>query len=533
MAQIRNDIKKTKRVFSGDTEVSHYDTSEEKGERSQSDSTTSPTTKVRGQKENLPEKDDTQRAVLSKLSASRRGKVKNSPRKRSRPLSVSDAMSRDKLADDMANLSMSSDRLLEQFPQPPVNVMVTIVSPAPSPVHSVPNSNPALLVPSNGEVPSYPSSSVRSGRNEDLTRFVSSSTTSGTTLTAGSAASFVKHPGPKQLRYIGPNDVPALPDRVGKMVFDKVSMKWVKDLGTNETPEKQAQDRLAAADAENDSEDPFRDIESLREEDSPGQQVTVDERDETHYSDSDEVPRDLEQSRIEELDTESEMEDMEEAELNSFSFDGPTSDSANIMDGQNDLDDTDTEDEHDEDLTATTGPSASQDYAVSEESDVPNDDANEMRYEVETVHQNVSFLSVNDHNQISTPQPPLRAVPPTPIIRSAMKSNSITPVSAMKDPSGSKNRTPANHVGHRRSVSFSDGKREGPIVGVGRNLPTPDIVVDDASPLSHGADRSSAVLVPSVRSKRIADMLEGLEDEGKCIVPKPRKIFGFAYRSFS
>src|SRR6202042_3803068 len=45
--------------------------------------------------------------------------------------------------------------------------------------------------------PIYPSNSVRLGANDDLNRFVSSSTaTSGTTLTAGSAGSFVKHAGP-------------------------------------------------------------------------------------------------------------------------------------------------------------------------------------------------------------------------------------------------------------------------------------------------------------------------------------------------
>ena len=519
MAQIRKDMKSTKRLFSGDTDVS---CDGPQGENDEHCETTPPGIGFEAQKENrFPDDDDTQKTALSRSSVSRRSKIKNSPRRRSRQYSASEHIQHD-LANDLANLSMSSDRLLEQFPQPPINVISSATSTIPATVNGNPNSSPHLLVPPNGEAPLYPSSSIRSGRNEDLTRFVSSSTTSGTTLTAGSAASFVKHPGPKQLRYIGPNDVPTLPDRVGKMVFDKVSMKWVKDTGAPEVSEDQAKDRQVAADGENDSEDPFRDIESLREEDSSGQRGLPGREDVAHYSDAeDDVPKDLEQSRIEEIDTETETEDTEEAELHSFSFDGPATDSANLIDRQHELDDTDTEDDQDEDLTATTRPTASHEYAVSEDSDVPYDDRSELRYEVETVRQHVP-PSADGHIQFGTPQPGLRVAPPTPIIRSAMKSSSVTPMSAMKDPESSRHRTPANRIGHRRSVSFSDGKRDGPIIGIGRNVPTPDIVVDDASPLSHGADRSSAVLVPSARSKRIADMLDNLEDEGNCIAPTAR-----------
>jgi hypothetical protein len=56
-------------------------------------------------------------------------------------------------------------------------------------------------------------------------------------------------------------------------------------------------------------------------------------------------------------------------------------------------------------------------------------------------------------------------------------------------------------------VSFSDGKREGPIRGVGRNAGVNVGGVDE--------DEKGAVFVPSVRSKRIADMMEDLESAGK------------------
>ena len=63
-------------------------------------------------------------------------------------------------------------------------------------------------------------------------------------------------------------------------------------------------------------------------------------------------------------------------------------------------------------------------------------------------------------------------------------------------------------------VSFSDGKRDGPIAGLGRNLPTPDGSVDiDPGSLSDSSSSGpSNALIPSARSKRIADMLEDLED---------------------
>ncbi|KAJ2966807.1 hypothetical protein NUW54_g13698 [Trametes sanguinea] len=110
---------------------------------------------------------------------------------------------------------------------------------------------------------------------------------------------------------------------------------------------------------------------------------------------------------------------------------------------------------------------------------------------------------------------------------SALKSASITPVSALKDPSRNRLYTPANGSGHRRSVSFSDGKHDGPIRGIGRNLPTPEGSRpgddDEDSPLAleSRAEGGSAVLVPSARSRRIANMLDNLGDDGE-----PRAVSG-------
>jgi hypothetical protein len=113
---------------------------------------------------------------------------------------------------------------------------------------------------------------------------------------------------------------------------------------------------------------------------------------------------------------------------------------------------------------------------------------------------------------ISSPHPPTQPSPQTPVVRGVLKSTSNTPVSALKNGTGPRNhRTPANRISHHRSVSFSDGKREGPIRGIGKNTGAATGVMGDEV-----QDDKGAVFVPSVRSKRIADMMEDLESRGEC-----------------
>ena len=113
-----------------------------------------------------------------------------------------------------------------------------------------------------------PSSNPRLGYNaDDLNRFVSSSTyptntNTGTTI----STSFVKHkgrppPAPSTMRMIRPDEVAdMMPDRVGKMRYDAVSMRWVRDgLGTvDENGESKRESE--------ESEDVFAGMESWREE---------------------------------------------------------------------------------------------------------------------------------------------------------------------------------------------------------------------------------------------------------------------------
>jgi hypothetical protein len=102
---------------------------------------------------------------------------------------------------------------------------------------------------------------------DDLNRYVSSSThhtyaNTGTTI----STSFVKHagrapPAPSTMRMIRPDDVMGVvPDRVGKMRYDRVSMTWVKDgLGTvDENGESRRESE--------ESEDVFAGLDSWRDD---------------------------------------------------------------------------------------------------------------------------------------------------------------------------------------------------------------------------------------------------------------------------
>ncbi|KAI0718262.1 hypothetical protein C8T65DRAFT_639519 [Cerioporus squamosus] len=560
MEQIRNDMKGSKRLFSGDTEASQFRNDDITEASIVSADNTVPSLRSRNGDTNTlaglrrpsnanPQGRRTSGAVGNRISSVSRGKQRStaSPRKASAARPTHSARPSEDLTrevtGDFTRMSLESSHMLAQFPAPPAATTappVLLVSAStstapPSPVKP----NPGLLAPSTASsaVPAYPSSSLRTGRNEDMTRFVSSSTASGTTLTVGSAESFVKHAGPKQsaqlnIMQIKPSDVGELPERVGKMVFDRVMMRWVKATAIATAGMTEADTDAGAglgasvasragAEAEPDidrgeeSEDPFRDIESLREDDS--EQHTEGESDGQGEGEED----DLEKSRIEEVL--SDVEDAEEAELTSFSTDGPSQDIIHDEDGEpvdtsfTDTDASASDDEREEE-TGSTVPTATLDLPLERPADPAF--ADESMVEPAYADTPPRFLTAARGHAgpsavAATPLPASRSASGmTPVPRSALKSASITPVSALK---GNKMQTPANRRGHRRSVSFSDGKHDGPILGIGRNVPTPDgsALGEDGSPLASGSragDRSSAVLVPSARSKRIANMLDDLEN---------------------
>ena len=313
--------------------------------------------------------------------------------------------------------------------------------------------------------------------SEDLNRFVSSSTVSGTTLTAGSSGSFVKHPGPAQITRIGPEDVPALPERVGRMVFDKVMMRWVKET-VMESPRIPEGGGGGNAEIDAESEDPFRDIESLREDSLVGDGIEGRASPLMDNSDVDEVV------------------DEEEMELTSFSFDGPSHThmpAASLS--VDDTTDSDNDDDDDDDVTEITALSASLSLVGAPETTFDPDSSDE-----EPHHEHA--LAVVE----STPGPSREVSEPTPI-RSVLKNTVASPAVTFADPVINGHCTPASKSGHRRSVSFSDGKREGPIRGLGRSTHLDS--VDNA--LTGQVLDGDTPFEPSVWSKRIGDMLDGLE----------------------
>jgi hypothetical protein len=258
------------------------------------------------------------------------------------------------------------------------------------------------------------------------------------------------------------------------MVFDKVMMRWVKAT-VMEPPSigEGGGGRSAEIDAE--SEDPFRDIESLREDSLVGDGIGERASPLTDNSDVDEVL------------------DEEEMELTSFSFDGPSH--THMPAASLSEDDTTDSDNDDDDITDISALSASLSLAGPPEVTFDPDSSDE-----ETHHEHALAVvksTSGRSREVSVPTP----------IRSALKGTVASPAVIFVDPVISIHRTPASKTGHRRSVSFSDGKREGPIRGLGRSQHAD----------SSDDELTGQVLVgdlpfePSTRSKRIGKMLDGLE----------------------
>ena len=393
---------------------------------------------------------------------------------------------------DSSSNSLNTSRIYARFPAPPI-----LVAPPPSPPPGPPDptsrpsmaalqvsaqTNAAFLSPA-ARTATFVTSSILGRPNEDLNRFVSSSTVSGTTLTAGSSGSFVKHPGPAQITRIAPEDIPSLPERVGKMVFDKAMMRWVKATVTSppKAPESSSSGLAAGSEIDAESEDPFRDIESLRDDSLLG-----DGAGEPAFASTD-------NSYIDEVG------DDEEMELTSFSFDGPSHSHMQAPSVVSEDDTTDSDDDDDE-VTEISALSAS--------SSLPRPP--------EIVYDPISSKDEPHHRYSATavvgmPGSSRAMLMPTPI-RSVLKTTAASPAVSLVDPLASNYRTPSNKPGHRRSVSFSDGKREGPIRGLGRGTYQDTSSDIDLTSKFLGGESS---FVPSARSKRIGEMLEGLQSTSK------------------
>ncbi|KAF9454831.1 hypothetical protein P691DRAFT_201922 [Macrolepiota fuliginosa MF-IS2] len=474
MAQIKQDMKGQKRIFSGETDVSQ-------------------TNVVRDDKRNMspsvqPSPDNTIQSISSasldreiqrlsvpgvrKLSSSLRSSHRRTSSQTSTGGRNISRISRQDLTDELSRVSLSERR------NPSANVNEEVPPPL------------STLVP-----PSYPSASIRAGANEELNRFVSSSTAGGTTVTSGSAPSFVKHAGPAHIRTIAPQDVPSLPDRFGDMVFDKVNSRWVKNtLGA------------VASVPDEPSEDPFVDIESLRDdsrggrdgEDSDGSQEDGTARQDLYAA--------SEMSRIEER---SELDD-EEVDLMSFSTDA-SSHVVSVMTGvdPNAIED-DAQTTDSEDNVELVGPEIRPLEFDSEEEDFHSVDVPKVVIAQEPNLSSPHLAPPLAPPALTTPYRSSSVTQTTPVVRSVLKSHSATPTSVLKDPNRFKYQTPLQQRSHRRSVSFSDGKLDGPIQGLF------DSSNSTTTPFSlEGSDvgvNVASEMVPSARSKRIEEMMNMLED---------------------
>lgn len=431
------------------------------------------------------------------------------------------------LAHDLGDMSLDSTSLMEQFPPLPIALIVSSSSSSshvsiqrPTSPGGSGGSKPNYLSPHGGGFPlAHPSTSARANMNpDDLNRFVSSSTASGATITSGTTtASIVKHEG-RPIKLITPESQ-MIPQRIGEMMFDPYLKKWVKAgvFGKNS----EVGGVSARTNGSNDSEDPFHDIESLQD-DGPAVVMECDVVEPVPSSNP--HPVDPEVAQRQDVSTDTESDDAEEAELTSFSFDSHSL-QAPVQSLPTHALETEPEgiahiQRNSDDAGQTAKPSVE-----SERLDASMEIVSQS-HQVASTHQSAPTLSDAPPLRLVSPTgKPSGSVPPsshtsstlTPAIpTSCQKSASVTPVSALKDPKRGRLHTPANKLTKKRSVSFSDGKREGPIIGVGRNAPTPDETTsgDDTGSISDivSGGPSGTSLEPSARSKRIAGMLEDLED---------------------
>ncbi|KAK8865912.1 hypothetical protein IAR55_001060 [Kwoniella newhampshirensis] len=308
---------------------------------------------------------------------------------------------------------------------------------------------------------------------DDLNRYMSSSTHATSTTIS---TSFVKHRGPRAaagpgvgMRMIRPDDVQGVvPDRIGKMRFDRNGMRWVRE---ELAPLEEAGESRAGGSEE--SVDVFAGMESLPE-DAEQQQ----------HSARDQVPR-SENSFSSSSDSDNEDEMLQNHQVDQTQF---------IEESGSDID----IDEATEVIRPTPGATAED-----KSPDRP------------TIHHALSAPAV------MTPTPSAHAPRP---IRSALR-NALTPAGAFKKRAGwSDDLTPAGSgrgvtpgSSGKRSVSFSDGKKAGRIVELDIELRATQWTADDlfkgnAEASSGGVGEGSRNFMPSARTKRIQGLLEDMEE---------------------
>ncbi|WVW82275.1 hypothetical protein I302_104281 [Kwoniella bestiolae CBS 10118] len=324
---------------------------------------------------------------------------------------------------------------------------------------------------------------------DDLNRYMSSSTHATSTVVS---TSFVKHRGPKAvssgpahgMRMIRPDDVQGVvPDRIGKMRFDRAGMRWVREeLGP---VDEAGESRLGGSE---ESVDVFAGMESLPDD-------TQRNNTNTHS--------------------------VHQAEISVFSVSSASiSDNGDVI--IHEAERTRIIDEEESDIISES----EAEEEVEEPTEVPSvrpSAPSPASIDPESPHRPM-IHHASTAPAIMTPTPSAYAPKP---IRSALR-NALTPAGVFKKrtgwsdevtPAGTRGATPGSSG--KRSVSFSDGKKTGKIVGLEVEIKTTaaarwsttdenDLFNEDSS--SHNTGENSKSFLPSARTKRIQNLLEDMEE---------------------
>lgn len=343
--------------------------------------------------------------------------------------------------------------------------------------------------------------------HDDMSRFVSSSTASG--ISGTTAGSFVKHPGPPlaaHMRTIRPEEVQGvLPAKVGGMAYSAEKQMWIKEVEEG---------------GESVSDDPFGDIESL-------DATTRSERSRREDVVEDVVERSFVVKTVPELRGHRDEDVVQHEDDIDSDEDGqvppPPVINPHIC---YDSDFSTTDEEGPSVLQADDRSQPRLDVLDEQQADpqMPKSTARSL----EELSEGIAHISLQ--MDLSPPRPArprvVRAPPATPsssrpqiFPRSALKP---TPQRGASDPVTScvsvAQQTPRmghQDASHRRSVSFSDGRKTGKI----RGLTSPGQETEEMTEQSHigpalqDEEQPTSSYVPSARTKRITNLLEGLDDE--------------------
>ncbi|KAJ9099240.1 hypothetical protein QFC21_004120 [Naganishia friedmannii] len=406
----------------------------------------------------------------------------------------------------------------------PTNLRTIVESPSASVMYTRPEQDANL----DAGRPNQQMARLPPAQQEDMNRYISSTSTANTATTAVST-SFVKHRGPpapalhgraQGVRTIGLNDIPQIPRQVGNMVFDPVR-GWIKATRNARNVDQEASasriDESKSSSAE--SMDIFAGMDSLRDEESTPQP---------------EVPHRLEhtQRRGQNLSpvlevSMSQMMMQEETATHNVEAIESRSDQEQQLASMALV----------QDAPAVTS-SPINDFAelsINRNTVEATTSSLSARIDIETcgneTPQKSALKRPELHETVSAPTP-LQTDPVmyTAAVRSILKTGSTeisairtavptTPLSAIKI-------VVASEDSARRSVSFSDGQSNGKIKehnarhagGASRRqrnwtAVAPEDDIFNSQDGSSGGEQSQLAMQPSVRSKRIQNMLTGLQED--------------------